>query len=307
LVETRPRKAYFVLFLGVVCFGFSSILIRMSDAPAPAIAGWRMLLAAMIIAPFALVGARSDLKSLSRRDTLLMVGTTIAFSIHFLSFVYAVKMTSVASAVLLINAHPIIVALLAYIALREGTKWTATGAVIGMLGITLISLSETGADNLSGDALAVFGACMMAIYIVMTRIMRKKLRILAFMFLFNVVSAAFLMGVAVLFTVPLWPYTIVDFMVFLAMAIVPALMGYGFYNYSLRYLAAPVVSVSQLGESIFAISFAILLFSEFPAPSAIMGGGLVIAGIILAVGTGVFNGKRKNGTGGSSAKPGGPV
>ena len=301
MVETRPWKAYFVLFLGVVCFGFSSILIRMSDAPAPAIAGWRMLLAAMIIAPFALAGARSDLKRMSRRDTLLMVGTTIAFSIHFLSFVYAVKMTSVASAVLLINAHPIIVALLAYIFLREGTKWTATGAVIGMLGITLISLSETGADNLSGDALAVFGACMMAIYIVMTRIMRKKLRILAFMFIFNVVSAAFLMGVAVLFTVPLWPYTANDFILFLAMAIVPALLGYGFYNWSLRYLPAPVVSVSQLGESIFAISFAVILFAEFPAPSAIMGGGLIIAGIILAAG-GFFNGKRKNGEKGIPVK-----
>ena len=291
MAENRAWKAYLVLFLGVVCFGFSSILIRLSDAPAPAIAGWRMLLAAMIIAPFAMAGARSDLRHMSRRDTLLMVGTTIAFSIHFLSFVYAVKLTSVASAVLLINAHPIIVALLAFIALREGSRWTATGAVVGMLGIAIISLSELGSTNLTGDMLAVFGACMMAIYIVMTRIMRKKLRILAFMFIFNCVSAAFLMGVAVLFTVPLWPYTLDDFAVFLAMAIVPALLGYGFYNWSLRYLPAPVVSVSQLGESIFAITFAVILFSEFPAPSAIMGGALVILGIIIA--TGIF--KRKKG------------
>jgi len=291
VAENRAWKAYLVLFLGVVCFGFSSILIRLSDAPAPAIAGWRMLLAAMIIAPFAMAGARSDLRHMSRRDTLLMVGTTIAFSIHFLSFVYAVKLTSVASAVLLINAHPIIVALLAFIALREGSRWTATGAVVGMLGIAIISLSELGSTNLTGDMLAVFGACMMAIYIVMTRIMRKKLRILAFMFIFNCVSAAFLMGVAVLFTVPLWPYTLDDFAVFLAMAIVPALLGYGFYNWSLRYLPAPVVSVSQLGESIFAITFAVILFSEFPAPSAIMGGALVILGIIIA--TGIF--KRKKG------------
>jgi drug/metabolite transporter (DMT)-like permease len=290
VAENRAWKAYLVLFLGVVCFGFSSILIRLSDAPAPAIAGWRMLLAAMIIAPFALAGARSDLRHMSRRDTLLMIGTTVAFSIHFLSFVYAVKLTSVASAVLLINAHPIIVALLAFIALREGSRWTATGAVVGMLGIAIISLSELGSTNLTGDILAVFGACMMAIYIVMTRIMRKKLRILAFMFIFNCVSAAFLMGVAVLFTVPLWPYTIDDFAVFLAMAIVPALLGYGFYNWSLRYLPAPVVSVSQLGESIFAITFAVILFAEFPAPSAIMGGALVIAGIIIA--TGIFRRKK---------------
>ncbi len=293
MAENRAWKAYFVLFLGVVCFGFSSILIRLSDAPAPAIAGWRMLLAAMIIAPFAMVGARSDLRHMSRRDILLMVGTTIAFSIHFLAFVYAVKLTSVASAVLLINAHPIIVALLAFIVLREGSRWTATGAVVGMLGIGIISLSELGSTNLTGDVLAVFGACMMAIYIVMTRIMRKKLRILAFMFIFNCVSAAFLMGVAVLFTVPLWPYTMNDFAVFLAMAIVPALMGYGFYNWSLRYLPAPVVSVSQLGESIFAITFAVILFAEFPAPSAIVGGALVIVGIVIA--TGILNGKRKNG------------
>jgi drug/metabolite transporter (DMT)-like permease len=115
------------------------------------------------------------------------------------------------------------------------------------------------------------------------------------------------MGVAVLFTVPLWPYTLDDFIIFLAMAIVPALMGYGFYNWSLRFLSAPVVSVSQLGESIFAISFAVILFSEFPAPSAIMGGGLVIAGIILAAGTGIFNGKRKKGIKDRQAESDGPT
>jgi len=71
---------------------------------------------------------------------------------------------------------------------------TATGAVVGMMGIAMISLSEVGSSNLTGDMLAVFGACMMAVYIVMTRILRKKLRILAFMFIFNCVSAVFLMA-----------------------------------------------------------------------------------------------------------------
>lgn len=292
------RRAYLALVVGVFCFSFSSILIRLVDAPAPAIAAYRMILVSLLIAPIALARSRKDIASLPGNDVWLLAATGIVLALHFLLFVTAVQNTSIANATVLINSHPIIVALLAFVLLKEGNRYTAAGAALGMLGIMVISLADYGSGNLYGDVLAFLGAVMEAIYIVMTRFSRKKIDLLTFLFYVNTVTALTLVAICLAGGVPLWPYSGYDMLVFLAMAIVPAGIGYSLYNYSLRWLMAPQVSVIQLGEAVFASIMAIFLFSEVPEPFVILGALLILAGILLVV---HVNGKKK-GTAGSTGQ-----
>ncbi len=282
-MKPEVRRAYGALILGVFFFSFSSILIRFSDAPAPAIAAYRMLLASLIIAPFALVFSGKEIVRLKRNDMLFLAATGIVLAFHFLFFVSAVKTTSVASATILINAHPIIVAVLAFVALHEGSRYTTIGAVLGVLGITVISISDMGGSNFYGDMLAVAGAAMEAVYIIMTRTMRKRIGILAFILIVNSVCALTLVGLCVVGGVPLWPYSSYDLTVFFAMALVPAVLGYTLYNYSMRWIIAPRVSVIQLFEALGASILAAILFAEFPTALIFLGGALVLVGIYLAV------------------------
>jgi drug/metabolite transporter (DMT)-like permease len=284
------RRAYIALVIGVFCFSFSSILIRMVDAPAPAIAAYRMILVSLLIAPIALAKSRKQIASVSRNDTWFLIATGAVLAVHFLLFVTAVQNTSIANATVLINSHPIIVAVLAFVLLHEGNRFTAAGATLGMLGIMVISLADYGSGNLYGDILAFGGAVMEAIYIIMTRFMRKKIDLLTFLFFVNTATAVTLIGVCLVGNIPLWPYSNHDLAIFLAMAIVPAGIGYSLYNYSLRWLMAPQVSVIQLGEAVFASIMAIFLFSEFPSPFVLLGGLLILGGILLVV---QVNGKRK--------------
>jgi drug/metabolite transporter (DMT)-like permease len=293
LLATERSRAYLALIAGVTCFSFSSILIRYSDAPAPVIAAYRMLLAAVIIAPFALRSSWKETKGLGRFDVLFLVATGVVLSVHFLLFVTSVQMTSVASATVLINAHPIIVAIMAFALLSEGNRYTAAGAVVGLMGVVVISASEMGTTNFVGDLFAFSGAVMESVYIIMTRMMRKRIGIGSFVLLVNFACAFSLIGMCFFGGVPLWPYSTQNLLLFLAMAIVPAAIGYTLYNYSLRWLSAPQVSVTQLGEALLASIMAVFLFAEYPSPLIIVGGVLVVVGIYLA--TRVRNGARENG------------
>jgi drug/metabolite transporter (DMT)-like permease len=280
------RRAYLALFIGVFFFSFSSILIRYSDAPAPAIAAYRMLFAALILAPFAFIvpKARRETLSLGRRDVAFLAAIGIVLAFHFLCFVSAVQMTSVASATILINAHPIFVAILAFAALHEGSRWTTAGAIIGVLGILAISISDIGyGSNSLGDMLAIAGALLEACYIIMTRFMRHKIGIFTFVFVVNSICALTLIGICVVGGVPLWPYSQNELLIFLAMAIIPAVLGYTLYNYSMRWVIAPRVSVIQLLEALFASIMAAFLFQEYPDALIYVGAALIFIGIYLAV------------------------
>ena len=292
MLAKEIRTAYLALAVAIVCFSFSSILIRYSDAPSPAIAAYRMLLASLIIAPLALHRSRPEIVRLERRDSLLLVFIGVVLAFHFLFFVTAVKTTSVASATVLINAHPIIVAIMAFAILGEGSKWTAIGAILGMLGIGFISFSEYGTDNFTGDILAFLGAVMESVYIIMTRFMRRRIGILAFIFVVNTACALMLIGICVAEGVPLWPYSTDNLIVFLAMAVVPAVIGYTLYNYSLRWLMAPQVSVIQLGEAVLATLMAAVLFAELPAGFVFIGGALILLGIVFVVQANRKNGRK---------------
>lgn len=269
--------------VAVFCFSFSSIFIRFSDAPAPAIAAYRMLLATALLAPFALARSGRRIAGLARRDAGFLVATGLVLALHFLFFVSAVQNTTVSSATVLINCHPIFVVVLAFIFMREGSRFTTAGALIGMSGILVISIGDLGGSDILGDLLAILGAAMEAVYIIMTRLMRQRIDLLTFVFIVNAACALMLVAICVGSGVPLWPYSSYELSLFIGMAVIPAAIGYTLYNYSLKYLMAPQVSVIQLGEALFASVMAVFLFAEIPSLSILAGAALVLLGIYLAV------------------------
>jgi len=113
--------------------------------------------------------------------------------------------------------------------------------------------------------------------------MRHKIGIFTFVFVVNSICALTLIGICVVGGVPLWPYSQNELLIFLAMAIIPAVLGYTLYNYSMRWVIAPRVSVIQLLEALFASIMAAFLFQEYPDALIYVGAALIFIGIYLAV------------------------
>ncbi|NLX47136.1 MAG: EamA family transporter, partial [Euryarchaeota archaeon] len=78
-----------------------------------------------------------------------------------------------------------------------------------------------------------------------------------------------------------WPYPTEELLIFLALAVVCTIFGHTVYNWSLRYLPAPVISTSLLGEPILASLLALLLLGEIPAWTVVLAAPLVLVGVGL--------------------------
>jgi drug/metabolite transporter (DMT)-like permease len=76
-----------------------------------------------------------------------------------------------------------------------------------------------------------------------------------------------------------------DWLVFLALAAGPMMLGHTAVNYALRYVRAYVANLAILGEPIGATLIAWLLpaIAEVPGPQTLAGGVLILAGIALTV------------------------
>src|SRR3989442_12089071 len=74
---------YAAIALAVVSVSFSAIFISWSTSPFITIALYRLALASLILAPFALLDRRHPLRGIQRRDALVMVGVGAIPPAHF--------------------------------------------------------------------------------------------------------------------------------------------------------------------------------------------------------------------------------
>ena len=79
------------------------------------------------------------------------------------------------------------------------------------------------------------------------------------------------------------PYPAREYILFLAMAVVPMIFGHTVYNWALKYVSAPVVSISLLGEPVGATILALLFLNEAPSTLTLIGGVITLAGIYQCV------------------------
>ena len=279
-MSEEHRLAYPALIVAILAVSFASIFIRWSDSDPLVIAGYRMLFAALILTPFAFQERRVA-EPLERRTIMTVVITGVVLAVHFFAFISSLRYTSVASSTLLVNCHPLIVGAASVFLLRESSRRTIVGVTIGFAGVAVIALSGIGSGQAIGDSLALLGGVMAAIYILAGRLIRRSLGIFTYAFLVYITAAAVLLTTALLNGVPLWPYPVDEILIFLALAVVCTIFGHTIYNWSLRYLSAPVISTSLLGEPIIASMLAFIILSEVPGWTVIMAAPLVLLGVLL--------------------------
>lgn len=276
----QHRLAYPALIVAILAVSFASIFVRWSDSDPLVIAGYRMLFASLILAPFAFHG-RKEAAPMDRRTLVSVALTGVVLAVHFFAFISSLRYTSVASSTLLVNFHPLIVGAASVLILKESSKRTIVGVSIGFVGVVIIALTGLGTGESVGNALALLGGVMAAIYILAGRVLRRTLGIFSYAFSVYFTAAVVLLASAVLNGVPLWPYPTEEILIFLALAVVCTIFGHTVYNWSLKYLAAPVISTSLLGEPILASMLALSLLGEVPAWTVVLAAPLVLVGVGL--------------------------
>jgi drug/metabolite transporter (DMT)-like permease len=284
---TRSNPAlilpHLALLVGILSLGFSGILVRWADAPGPITSFYRMGIAAVVLAwPFFRHVASTP--HLPRRGFLLAALGGLFLGTDMALWATGVTMSGATNPTLLANTAPLWVGLGSLILFGEKLPrvfWF--GLALAMIGATLI----VGPDNLRSESLglgSIFGllaAVFYGGYFLITQRGREMLDPLTY--LWPVTASAtvglFLLNLALGY--PFTGYSGLTYLNFLAMGLVPQILGYLALNYALGYLPASAVSPTMLGQPVMTALLAWWLLDETLSPQQLLGGAAVLIGVYV--------------------------
>jgi drug/metabolite transporter (DMT)-like permease len=159
--------------------------------------------------------------------------------------------------------------------------WLAIALTFG--GSVIVAMADTaaGSDVLRGDLMALSGALFMAVYTMIGTVCRRRLSTTVYTFLVYLAAAGTVLAIALVSGTALTGYGSVNLLTALGMAVFCTLLGHSLFSWGLKYLPAAFISVVKLMEPVFAALWALLLFREVPGIAVVLGGGLIVAGLVL--------------------------
>lgn len=283
MTHSRP---YLIVLLGVLFISFSAIFIRMADAPSSIVAFYRLLFTVILLFPFFLKGSTKELKFVTKRLFILSILSGIFLALHFYAFMASLNYTSVTSSTILVTIHPIFVGLGSFYFLKEKLSFGFVKAVlITLLGGIVISISDAsqGSSALLGDILAFLGALLMTLYMLIGRVVRQEVAVTTYAFLVYSSSTVTLLLINLGINKPFYPYTVKDWILFLAMALICTILGHNTLNWALKYLNPTYISTAILGEPVLATLWALLFLREYPGSFQLIGSAIVIIGLFILI------------------------
>ncbi|HSJ25888.1 MAG TPA: DMT family transporter [Longimicrobiales bacterium] len=287
-VEIAPVPPVLALTVAVLAVSWAGPLVRFTEAPALVVAAWRLVLSVAFIALVLLVRGAPPPR-LAVRDWLFAAASGVFLALHFWSWIASLDLTTVSSSVVLVSTQPVFVALLSGLVLGEvATRRQWLGILVAVGGAVVIAWGDfaLGRDALLGDLLALAGAIFVSIYYVIGR--RLRLLVDLWWYIGIIYGMAALVLVAATLVMPdtsLSGHGRTDWLVFLALAAGPMMLGHTLVNYALRYVRAYVANLALLGEPVGATIIAWLLptIAEVPGPQTVIGGVLILGGIGLTL------------------------
>ncbi len=297
-----PVPPPLAIAFGILAVSTASIFIRYAqkDAPSLVIAALRLTIATLVIAPLALTRYRAELKSLTRREAILLALSGVFLAIHFATWISSLEFTSVASSVVFVTTTPLWVALLTPLTVRERLgRLVYAGLAVALAGGIVVAMSDTctlsragvqcpplaefvRGQAFLGDALALAGAMAAAAYVLIGRSVRGKLSLISYIFVvYGTAALALLATMAAAGQKP-WGYPAPVYLWATLLALIPQLLGHSTFNWALRYLSAAYVSITLLGEPIGSTILAYFLLREAPTALKIAGAVFILGGIVIA-------------------------
>lgn len=278
---------YWAMFTGVLAVSFAAVLIKIAEAPPEIIAFYRLLLATLLIMPYALKKYGRSLMALGKTGFLFSFLGGLFLSLHFIFWIDSFNHTSVASSVLILAVEPIFVALISRAIFKEplysSLLW---GMVLALIGSFIIAYGDfhLSKEFLWGDLLAFMGTLWSGCYLLVGRRARRNLDIIPYIF-WVYCFASLVLGLYSLWKgSPYTGFSTETYYALIGLAVIPTIIGHTLLNWALKHVSASLVALSILGEPVGAITLAWLLLGEEPPGTSLLGGLVIFTGIYIATG-----------------------
>ena len=282
-VDDRPLL---MLAIGVVLFSSGPVLIAASSTSGSVLSFWRLWMGAAVLGLVTVWRGRTSGTRASASGWRWTVAAGVAFGVHQLFFMIAIKATSVVDVTLMQTLQPILVGVLALLIFgeRPGATfrlWSAV-AVVGAAVVVLAGTSGPQGDPV-GMALAIANVVFFALYFVSSK--QAMVHISAVPFLFGVAVVAGLPVTLFVAVTGERPFAIsgTDLVIAALIAVVPGALGHFVSTHPLSRVAANIPPVMQLGMPFIAGAFAWLLLGQAISALHLVGGLITVAGVVGAL------------------------
>jgi drug/metabolite transporter (DMT)-like permease len=300
-VATSPPPAWQpVAAIGVTLLLWASAFVAIRhlghDVSAGALSLGRLLIAALALS---LLLLRSPRSRFTRNEVLLLLGCGVAwFGIYNLALNASEQRIDAATAAMVVQVGPILIALLAALFLGEKlTGYLLAGMAIAFAGVVVIGSAQRGhgGSDLDGVLLSLLAAATYAIGVVCQKVLLRRLS--------GLEVTAYACWIGVLVCLP-WTGDLVEvvrhgsgdsLLLIGYLGLFPTAVAFSTWAFALRYTDAGKQALTTFLVPAIAAVLAWLLLDEVPPVMAFLGGALCIAGVLVT--------RRKPRA--SSARPGG--
>ena len=280
--RTSHLLPFLALGVGVLSLGFAAIFVRWANAPGSVASFYRLAIAVGILAwPYYRRRAKSTQRVPRRGLQLALVGG-LFFAGDLAFWATGVVLSGATNPTLLLNTAPLWVGLGALLLFQErlntafwiGLLLAMSGALV-VLGLDSLRAMSLGLGTLFG----LLGGIFHAGYFLTTQRGREFLDSITYFWLAAVSSTLGLLVVSLVLGYPLTGYSLFTYLNFLALGLIPQILGHFSINYALGYLPASVVSPTLLGQPVVTAILAWVLLGERLSAFEIFGGVLVLTGV----------------------------
>lgn len=284
--NTRTFSLYLLLFIGVFAISTSAIFVKLSSAPAPIIATYRMAFSAFLLLPtlFLRKGTFQEIHCLTRKQWLLGILSGAFLALHYGLWFESLNFTSVASSTVFVTLQPLFAFIGGYFFFGEKLKgFAVAGGILAVVGSFIIGCGDfkIGGEALFGDILALLGAIAITVYFFIGQYLRKNLSLILYVLIVYSTSALFLLGYSLALGYPLTGYPSSDWMCFFGLAFIATIFGQTVFNWLIKWLNASTISMSILGEPIGTCILAYFILGEVVTIQQLIGASIILFGIFL--------------------------
>ena len=294
--------------VGAVSTAASAFLLA-RDVPPALLAGWRLFLVTLLLAPLSFATwRRADAKLRQKwRDSLhLMVTSGLALAGHFGSFVASTQRTALTHSLLLVSATPVVLAAWSFVKRQPLSRGELVGTAVSVVGGAVL-VSDARDDRtvtLVGDLCALAGAVFFAAYLTLGQSVRSWCPLFLYVLVVNGTAAVALLLCAAAFEGAtlfgagkqgLFGYLTVGRYagVTVYLAVVAGIVGHTSFNAVLEHISPLVITVSLTSEPLFgSLLGAALGVATPPHLLAYIGGAILLGSTLLVV---YSEAKRKEG------------
>lgn len=280
-MRTVPLLA--AIFFAILCMSTASIMIRFCTAPAMVIALYRVGFTTGLAGVIEGRSLPENIAAIEREDLLYILGAGFFLALHFAFWITSLSYTTVSSSVLFTNLQVVFVLILSVIFLKDKlNRPIIIGILVALVGCLFIAGGDLSSGRILGDMLALASGLFIAIYFLIGRKIRPRVNTFTYTFMVSGAAVVVLLAGTLAGGWSLTGYPAGDWLLFFLMALGPGIGGHAILNWALKYVQAPIVSVSILGESVGASILAFFIFQEHLLWYQIIGGLLILAGIYTA-------------------------